>query len=61
MNGIKLSDGSNMDKGEGRALKAHINDDSIVVMSANKGTGICIMDNNEYIKKMEGENLCHIK
>ena len=45
----------NLSKTEQRALKDLLSDDSIVIRPADKGSGIVVIDKEEYVKKLETE------
>ena len=43
----------NLSKGEEIAMKSLMNDDSIIIRPADKGSGIVIMDTEEYVRRVE--------
>ena len=53
--GISKKVEMNITKKEERAMKSLLNDDSIVIRTADKGSGIVIMDTQKYIEGLEEE------
>ncbi|XP_045178135.2 uncharacterized protein LOC123538232 [Mercenaria mercenaria] len=55
VNGIHDKCTSNLSKSERKAMKALLNDNNIIIRPADKGSGIVIVDAEDYIKKLEKE------
>ena len=50
--GIKKNKSSNITNGEKKALRELMEDQTIVIRPADKGSGVVVLDTEEYIKKM---------
>ncbi len=55
LNGIKENGQSNITRQEKQALHTLLNDSSIIIRPADKGSGIVITDANEYVEKLRNE------
>ena len=55
LTGIQNSKEANLTQSEQKALKQLMNNDSIIIRPADKGSGIVVMDTQEYIKKVEDD------
>lgn len=55
INGIKNKIDTNLTKLEDKALKALLNDTSIVIRPADKGSGVVVVDTDDYIRNLEAE------
>ncbi|XP_052262490.1 uncharacterized protein LOC127866129 [Dreissena polymorpha] len=53
--GLKRKFKYNLSKSEEQAIKELLHDDDIVIRPADKGSGIVIMDREDYVKKMKCE------
>ena len=53
MKGLKCNNGSNITEKERLALKSLMNNDNIVIRPADKGSGVVVMDKDDYITKVE--------
>ena len=53
INGLKFVANGNLDDEEEKALKCLMNDENIVIRPADKGSGITIVDKDEYVRTVE--------
>lgn len=53
LKGIKKSSKTNITKGEAAAIKKLMNNNDIIIRPADKGSGITVMDTDDYIKRVE--------